>query len=128
MAKAWYGNRDIHYEIWVRASAKVVELGLHFEADGLTNARLIGAFRGRAREVKRGLGADARIEEWDKGWARVWEPFPFDTPDLQERVRARFCEYVRVLEPILRDELPGDLEWKEAPKRRPKAISSRASR
>ena len=127
-AKAWYGNRDIHYEIWVRASLKVVELGLHFEADALTNARLLAAFRGRAREVKRGLGADARIEEWDKGWARVWEPFPFATPDIAERVCARFCEYVRVLEPILRDELPSDVEWKMAPKRRPRATSSRASR
>ena len=128
MAKAWYGNRDIHYEIWVRASAKVVELGLHFEADGLTNARLLGAFRGRSREVKRGLGSDARIEEWDKGWARVWEPFPFSTPDIEDRVHARFCDYVRVLEPILREELPSDVEWKEAPKRRPKVTSSRASR
>src|SRR5205809_701883 len=53
MAKAWYGNRALHYEIWVRHSAKVLELGLHFEADALTNARLYGAFRSRAAEVRR---------------------------------------------------------------------------
>ena len=111
MAKAWYGNRAIHYEIWVRRSMRVVEIGLHFEADDLTNARLLGAFRSRGREVKRALGADARIEEWDKGWARIWEPLSLDEPALAERVRARFVEYVRVLEPILREELPEDVAW-----------------
>jgi hypothetical protein len=113
MAKAWFGNRAIHYELWVRHSAKVIELGLHFEADALTNARLYGAFRARAREVKRALGAEARIEEWDKGWARVWEPFALEELDQlrADRIRTRFVDYVRVLEPILRDELPSDVPW-----------------
>ncbi len=121
-AKAWYGNRAIHYEIWVRRSARVVEIGLHFEADDLTNARLLGAFRSRRREVARALGPDARIEEWDKGWARVWEPFSLDDPELAERVRSRFVGYVRALEPILREELPADVAWAE------EAISPRRSR
>jgi len=134
MAKAWYGNKTIHYEIWVRESAKVVEVGLHFEADALTNARLYGAFRARAREIKRALGDDARIEEWDKGWTRVWEPHPLQKIDgaYAERIRSRFVDYVRVLEPILREELPNDIDWdldKEAPPRRAaKITSSRASR
>src|SRR3954465_1654630 len=80
-AKAWYGNKDIHYEIWVRHRARVVELGLHFESDALTNARLLGAFRGRAREIARGLGPAARIEQWDKGWCRVWEPIALQDVD-----------------------------------------------
>ncbi|OLC53736.1 MAG: hypothetical protein AUH85_13475 [Chloroflexi bacterium 13_1_40CM_4_68_4] len=67
MAKASYGNRLLHYEIWVRPRLGLVELGLHFEADALTNARLYGAFRARSRDVKRALGATARIEEWDRG-------------------------------------------------------------
>ena len=112
-AKAWYGNTDLHYEIWVRARLRVVELGLHFEADALTNARLLAAFRSRAREVKRGLGADARIEGWDKGWARVWEPISLELADteLRERVRSRLSDYVVTLEPMLREELPGDVRW-----------------
>ena len=61
MAKASYGNRLLHYEIWVRPRLGVVEIGLHFEEDALTNARLYGAFRARSKEVKRKLGADARI-------------------------------------------------------------------
>src|SRR4051794_40419028 len=56
MAKAWYGNKDLHYEVWVRHAAKVVELGLHFESDALTNARLLGAFRARSKDVVRALG------------------------------------------------------------------------
>ena len=113
MAKAWYGNRALHYEIWVRARANIVEIGLHFEADALTNARLLAAFRARAKEVKRALGAEARIEEWDKGWARVWEPISLELADddLRERVRSRLVDYVRTLEPMLREELPSDVRW-----------------
>jgi hypothetical protein len=129
-AKAWYGNRSLHYEIWVRP--KVVELGLHFEADPLTNARLLGAFRSHAKRIERELGAGARIEEWDKGWTRVWEPVtrePLET-EFVTRIRTRFADYVRVLEPILRDELPNDVEWKIAPPRRAAGTttSSRRSR
>ena len=134
MAKASYGNRLLHYEIWVRPRLGVVELGLHFEADALTNARLYGAFRARSREVKRDLGNDARIEEWDKGWSRVWQPLPLlkIDDDYAEMIQTRFVDYVRVLEPILRDELPNDVEW-ELPKAKPthraaKFTSSRGSR
>jgi len=129
--KAWYGNADLHYEIWVRSRLHVVELGLHFEADDLTNARLLAAFGARGKDVKRALGNDARIEEWDKGWARVWEPISLELPDaeLSERVDTRFATYMRTLEPILRDELPSDVAWKmPAARRAAKVISSRTSR
>ena len=130
-AKAWFGNPSLHYEIWVRPRLNVVELGLHFEADALTNARLLAAFRSRAKEVKRGLGAGARIEEWDRGWARVWEPISLETLDgaLRERVGSRLIDYVRVLEPILREELPSDVPWAlTAARRAARATGSRASR
>ena len=129
--KAWYGNRALHYEITVRHSAKVVELGLHFESDELTNARLLGAFRSRAKEVKRALGPDVRLEEWDRGWCRVWEPITLEKVDgpYAARVQTRFVDYVRLLEPMLREELPADVIWKVAtPKRAARATSSRASR
>jgi len=130
MAKLSYGNALIHYEIWVRPRQRVVELGLHFEADALTNARLLAAFRARSSEVRRSLGRDARVEEWDRGWARVWEPFSLELPsaELRSRVADRFVDYVRALEPIVRDELPNDVEWRLPTRRKRKAISSRASR
>jgi hypothetical protein len=130
-AKAWYGNKALHYEVWVRHSAKVVELGLHFEADPLTNARLLGAFRARAKQLRRDLGSDARIEEWDKGWTRIWQPFALERlePAYVEKIQTRFVDYVRVLEPILREELPNDVSWRIAPPRRAaKVTSSRTSR
>src|SRR4051794_20421398 len=128
-AKAWSGNRTLHYEIWVRSQVKVVELGLHFEADALTNARLLGAFRSRAKDVKRGLGTAARIEEWDKGWTRVWEPLPLERleANFTERIQTRFVDYVRVLEPILREELPSEVPW-EMPRRRSARSSAAPAR
>jgi len=129
MAKAWYGNRDLHYELWWRGRLHVLELGLHFESDALTNARLLAAFHARAREVQRALGREARIEAWDKGWARIWEPVSLELADddLSERVPARFARYVRVLEPMLREELPSDVRWSE-PARAPARRASRSAR
>jgi hypothetical protein len=129
-AKAWFGNPELHYEIWVRSRLRVVELGLHFEADELTNARLLAAFRARAKEVKRGLGKSALIEEWDRGWARVWEPVSLELADddLRDTVATRFAGYMRTLEPIVREELPSDVRWVMPVARRTRFTSSRTSR
>ena len=128
-AKWWFGNPALHYESTPRVRNSTVEIGLHFEADELTNALLLAAFRARAKTIARRLG-DVRIEEWDRGWARLWEPIALTEP-LGTRngtvVGSRIAEYVAVLEPILRDELPGDAEWSLTPaaarRRRPRARS-----
>jgi hypothetical protein len=131
-SKLWYGNKTLHYEIWPRERLGTIEIGLHFEADPLTNARLFGAFAANARAIKRAL-TDARIEEWDRGWARVWEPLPHRKPDqeLASELANRIAAYVSVLEPILRRELPSDVAWSEPetrPVRAKAAAKSRASR
>jgi hypothetical protein len=120
MAKLWSGNRQLHYEAWMRERLGVIELGLHFEADALTNARLIAAFRARERTIRRSLGEDVRIETWDRGWARVWEPITLLTLDraFLERVGGRIAEYVTALEPLLRAEVPSDVAWSEPRPRR----------
>ncbi len=107
MAQLWSGNKQLHYEAWIRERLGVIEVGLHFEADALTNARLLAAFRARERAIHRALGGDVRIETWDKGWARVWEPLAL----------ANLDPYVSALEPLLRAEVPSDVAWSE-PKRR----------
>jgi hypothetical protein len=120
LTKIWYGNKDIHYEVDVRARAKSLELGLHFEADPLTNARLLGAFKARAREIRKVLGRDVRVEEWDKGWTRVWERHEFQAldEDLLKEIAGRCAAYIVALEPIVLAELPGDVEWSEPRRRR----------
>lgn len=132
LAKWWYGNQSIHYESTLRSRQRSIEIGLHFEADELTNARLLAAFRAHAKPIARKLGSNVRIEEWDRGWARIWEPIQLTEP-LGTRngtaVGKRIAAYVSVLEPILRDELPGDVEWTlaaspaAAPRRRPRVRS-----
>ena len=113
LAKWWYGNPALHYESTLRPRQRSVEIGLHFEADPLTNAQLLAAFRAHAKRIARHLG-EVRIEEWDRGWARVWEPIALTEPPGAANgavVGRRIAAYVSVLEPILRDELPGDVEW-----------------
>ncbi len=120
MAQLWSGNKQLHYEAWIRERLGVIELGLHFEADALTNARLLAAFRARERAIRRSLGADVRIEGWDKGWARVWEPVALVTLDgsFLDRIAVRIAAYVTALEPVLRAEVPADVAWTEPrPKR-----------
>jgi len=115
LAQIWYGNRALHYETWIRGRLGVIEIGLHFEADELTNARLLAAFGARRQAVRRALGDDVRIEDWDRGWARVWEPISLGALDdaLLTRLGDRLAAYIDALEPILRDELPAGVAWAE---------------
>jgi len=119
MAQMWFGNPQLHYEVWIRSRIGVIELGLHFEADPLTNARLLAAFKAQEHAVIEELGDAARIESWDKGWARIWESVPLGTLDgeILEHLASRMTAYISALEPILRDELPSDVPWSE-PRRR----------
>jgi hypothetical protein len=119
-AKLWSGNKQLHYEAWIRDRLGVIEIGLHFEEETLTNARLLAAFRAHERAIRRALGPDVRIETWDKGWARVWEPVALMTLDraFVERIGGRIAAYVTALEPLLRAEVPSDVAWSEVRPRR----------
>jgi hypothetical protein len=112
LMKIYYGNRDLHYEASHHARRRTVEVGLHFEADDLTNARLLGAFRTHERRSHRRLPT-ARFETWDKGWARIWEPVTYEALDvaLRDHLAERLAAYIATLEPILRDVLPADVPW-----------------
>ena len=129
LAKLWFGNHDLHYEITPRERARTIEIGLHFEADPLTNARLLAAFVANAKAVRRAL-ADARLEQWDRGWCRVWEPVAYRAADaeLAKELASRLATYVTALEPILRRELPNDVTWTEPVARPTRARASARSR
>lgn len=129
LAKLWFGNHDLHYEITPRERARSIEIGLHFEADPLTNARLLAAFVANAKAVRRALG-NARMEQWDRGWCRVWEPLPYRAADteLAKELASRLATYVNALEPILRRELPSDVAWTEPDARTVRAKAEVRSR
>lgn len=112
LIKIFYGNPHLHYEVNHQAKSQTIEIGLHFEADEFTNARLLGAFRIHERWIHRELPG-ARLEEWDKGWARIWEPVAYESldPALQRNAADRLARYITTLEPILRDVLPADVPW-----------------
>lgn len=112
LIKLHYGNPKLHYEANHQARSRTVEIGLHFEADRFTNARLIGAFRVHQKKIQRAL-KNARLEEWDKGWTRIWEPIAYEDLDaeLRREVAERLARYIKVLEPMLREELPADVPW-----------------
>ncbi len=126
LMKLYYGNEQIHYEASHRARDHTIEIGLHFEADDLTNARLLGAFKTHERAIHKKL-PDARLEEWDKGWARIWEPVAYERLDhaLRDDLAQRLATYITVLEPILRQELPADVRWHIAPARQRTASRAR---
>lgn len=106
--KLWYEQPDVHYEVWLRPRLQVAELGLHFESDLLTNQILLSGFLGKRTKIKKALGPLAKIEAWDKGWARVWETHPLIklTPALEAHLGLRLSEYIVHLEPLLQDLLP----------------------
>lgn len=116
LIKIHYGNPKLHYEANHQPRSQTIEIGLHFEADRFTNARLLGAFRVHQKKIERALRS-ARLEDWDKGWARIWEPIAYEQLDakLQSHIAERLARYIRVLEPMLRDELPADVAWSLAP-------------
>lgn len=110
--KLWSGNKDLHYECGVFPQRKVIELGLHFESDAMTNLQLLGAFKARSKAIARKLPT-ARIEAWDKGWTRVWESIPLARFDdaYSALVTKRLARYIEVLEPILENDLPANVRW-----------------
>jgi len=112
LVKLHYGNPKLHYEANHQPTSQTIEIGLHFEADEFTNTRLLGAFRIHEGRIHRVLPG-ARLEKWDRGWARIWEPVPYEELDrtLQDNVAKRLARYITTLEPILRDELPADVPW-----------------
>ena len=129
LAKLWFGNHDLHYEVTPRERARVIEIGLHFESDPLTNARLLAAFQANASGVRRAL-PEAKLEQWDRGWCRVWEALPYRRadPDLARELADLIAAYAVALEPILRRELPMDVAWAEPERPRPRVRAAAPSR
>jgi hypothetical protein len=103
LMKIWYGaDGTVHYEVWVHERTQQLELGLHCEADATRNAawrRLLGFY---LLEIKLALGNGVELEDWDKGWVRLYEThplYPLDEPRLDEFAR-RVGTFVGTIQPI----------------------------
>lgn len=103
LAQFWWGSdSSVHYEMWIHERTGRIELGLHFESNPTRNSSLYAAFDSYLLEIQNQLGDSVWLEEWDKGWARLYETQPLSPLD-DARVYAlagRFCEIMECLQPI----------------------------
>ena len=105
LAKIWYGeDPDVHYELSLHEIGSQLEIGLHAESTAESNRAFYAAFDKCMVEIQRELGNSIWLEEWDRGWARIYETqplWPLDTSRVDE-VAARIVEIISVIEPIYR--------------------------
>ena len=87
----------------MRGKEKLVEVGLHFEADKETNDALLAWFDSHAIEIHAKLGPRVEIEQWTSSWSRVHEVVPYDSLDvtLVELLAKKLAQMITVLEPLL---------------------------
>ncbi len=105
--KLHYDNSKIHYEVWVRGKERLIEIGLHFEADKAMNDKLLAYFDERAIEVHAALGPRVEIEQWTNSWSRVHEVVPYQSLDaeLVKIVAIKLSRMIAVLEPMLQKQM-----------------------
>jgi hypothetical protein len=103
LIQLYYTRRTVHYEVWVRGKERLLEIGLHFEADKTTNAALLDFFAARPFEIKDALGDHVEIEQWTSSWARVHQLMPYEHLDAPTAASAaeRLAKMVETLQPML---------------------------
>jgi hypothetical protein len=103
LAKFWYGeDGSVHYEIWIHERTQQIELGLHFESTPDYNQSLYRAFDTCIFEIQQKLGASFWLEDWDRGWVRMYETHPLQPLDTYrvDEIAARLCEIIATLQPV----------------------------
>ena len=104
LAQFWFGNdRTIHYEVWIHERTAQIELGLHFEASESRNRELYRQFERELLAIQAILGSSVWLEQWDRGWSRIYETqplWPLDSVRVQA-ITARLNEMIDVFQPIL---------------------------
>lgn len=103
IVKLSYQNPKLHYEVWVRGQERLIEVGLHFEADKQMNDELLAYFAGRGVEIHAVLGPRVEIEQWTQSWSRVHEVVPYDSlnADLVDQLSVKLAKMITVLQPML---------------------------
>ncbi|MBI4789552.1 MAG: hypothetical protein HY782_21185 [Chloroflexi bacterium] len=105
IVKLSYRNPKLHYEVWVRGPQRLIEIGLHFEADKQTNDALLRYFNSRALEIHDALGPRIEIEQWTNSWSRVHEVVPYESLDvpLVNLLADKLARMIAVLQPMLNE-------------------------
>lgn len=105
IVKLSYDNPKLHYEVWVRGQEKLIEVGLHLEADKPTNDALREYFAERALEIHAELGPRVEVEQWTNSWSRVHEVVPYTSLDaeLVDQIAGKLARMISVLQPMLKE-------------------------
>jgi len=104
LAQFWFGPyASIHYEVWVHDRTSQLEIGLHCEATPDYNRALYVGFDRCMVEIQSSLGPQFWLEEWDRGWIRLYETHPLWPLDEYrvDEVAARLIEVITALQPTL---------------------------
>ena len=103
LVQLFYARRSVHYEVWVRGKERMLEIGLHCEADRATNSALLEVFDAHLFEIKDALGERMEAEQWTSSWTRVHELMPYEKLD-EATARAagkRLAAMICVLQPMV---------------------------
>ncbi|MBM3129234.1 MAG: hypothetical protein FJ009_11505 [Chloroflexi bacterium] len=105
IVKIFYRHPRLHYEVWVRGQERLIEIGLHLEADKATNDALLAYLEARALEIHDQLGPRIEIERWTNSWSRVHEVVPYESldADLVDRLAAKLAKMIVVLQPMVEE-------------------------
>lgn len=103
LVKLHYGDRRVHYEVWVQQKRSIVEVGLHFEGEPQHNARALEALSLRYAEIASALGPDVEPEQWTESWTRIHMTLPIAPlePPFAAHVAERLAALIRTLEPMI---------------------------
>ena len=104
LVQFWFGvDRTIHYEVWIHERTAQIELGLHFEASAKRNRQMYERFERELLAIHAVLGSSIWLEEWDRGWSRIYETQPLWPLDSARVVTVadRLVEMIATFQPIL---------------------------
>ena len=104
LAQFWFGaDRTVHYEVWIHERTMQIELGLHFESTAARNRELYRRFDAELLSIQAVLGDSVWVEEWERGWSRIYETQPLWPLDSARVITTsdRLAEMITTLQPIL---------------------------
>ena len=103
LVQLYYGDPDIHFEVWSLKRLGRLEIGLHFESrDRAYNERMFLFFDRYIIEIKAQLGKSIELERWDRGWTRIFENIPLPPFDetFIESVSTSLAKMISLLQPL----------------------------